>query len=90
MWPGRPRSQEGTFELRQRESKEPRSGIRARAMRRLGAKTLRPNESAVSEERQEGQCGWSTGSMGKRDVLITSELQMGAGARLKSGQKLDT
>ena len=90
MWPGRPLSQEGTFELRQRENKKPRSGIRAQAMRRLAAKTLKPNEFAISEEQQEGQCGWSTVSMGKKDVLIKSELQMGAGARLKSGQKLDT
>ena len=59
-------------------------------MRRLGAETLRPNEFAISEEQQEGRCGWSTVSMGKKDVLIKSELQMGARARLKSGQKLDT
>ena len=76
--------------MRQRENKEPRSGIRAQAMRRVGAKALRPNEFAIFEEQQEGQCSWSRVSMGKKDVSIKSELWMGAGALLKSGQKLDT
>ena len=59
-------------------------------MRRVNAKALRPNEFAICEEQQEGQCSWSRVSMGKKYVSIKSELQMGAGALLKSGQKLDT
>lgn len=59
-------------------------------MRRVGAKALRPNEFAICEEQQEGQCGWSRVSTGKKYVLRKSELRMEAGALLKSGQKLDT